>query len=171
MVLFVFATTAAPGPNAALLLTVGARLGIGAGVPVILGLATANAAMKGAIAAGVRILAELDPLVIQIGRWIAVAATLWLAWRLMRKLGGVASHAGVAGFWDAFAFQIVNPKAVITGLAAAALFCTAETGGIGHAIAFFVVAFPSVLLGGGSWLLVGHAGAAWLRGPKMVRVL
>lgn len=106
MVLFVFATTAAPGPNAALLLTVGARLGIGAGVPVILGLATANAAMKGAIAASVRILAELDPLVIQIGRWIAVAATLWLAWRLMRKLGGVAGHGDVAGFWDAFAFQL-----------------------------------------------------------------
>ena len=171
MVLFVFATTAAPGPNAALMLAVGARLGIGAGLPVLLGLATANAAMKGAIAASVRILAELDPLVIEIGRWLAVAVTLWLAWRLMRRLGGVADHAGVAGFWDAFAFQLVNPKAAITGLAAAALFCTSETGGIGHAIAFFAVAFPSVLLGAGPWLLAGHAGAAWLRGPRMARVL
>ncbi|WP_299845671.1 hypothetical protein [uncultured Jannaschia sp.] len=171
MVLFVFATTAAPGPNAALMLAVGARFGLGAGIPVVLGIATANAAIKGAIAASVRILAELDPLVIQAGRWVAVAATLWLAWRLMRRLGGVADHAGVAGFWDAFSFQLVNPKAAITGLAAAALFCTAGTGGIGHAIAFFVVAFPCALLATGPWLLVGHAGATWLRGPRMARML
>jgi threonine/homoserine/homoserine lactone efflux protein len=33
------------------------------------------------------------------------------------------------------------------------------------------VTFPAVLLTAGPWLLAGHAGAAWLRGPRMTRML
>lgn len=171
MALFVFATTAAPGPNAALMLAVGSRAGLAAGVPVLLGLASANAAAKGAIAAGIRRLAELDPLVIGWGRWIAVALTVWLAWRLVHRLGGLADGRRVAGFGHAFAFQLVNPKVAITGFAAATLFCSPEVGGVGHAVGFALVAFPSVVLGAGVWLLVGRMGSARLRGPRAVRAM
>ena len=134
-------------------------------------MATANALLKGTIAASVRILANLDPLVIEIGRWLAIAATLWLAWKLMKRMDGMSDRSGLTGFWNAFAFQLVNPKSAITGLAAATLFCTPDTGGLGHAVAFFAVAFPSVIAAGGVWLIVGHMGSAWLRGPRMVRTL
>lgn len=171
MAIFVFATTAAPGPNAALMLATGARAGIAAGLPVLMGLALANALAKGAIAAGIRLVAELHPIVIGLGQWIAVALTLWLAWRLMRRLSGLGERQGVGGFADAFAFQLVNPKVWITGLAAATLFCSPEIGGIGHALGFAVVAFPSVVVGAGAWLLIGHMGAVRLRGPRAVRLL
>ena len=171
MVAFVFATTAAPGPNAALMLAVGARLGLRAGLPVLFGLAAANALAKGAIAASVRWLAGLDPLVIEVGTWVAVGLTLWLAWRLVRRMGGLGTGARVAGFWDAFAFQLANPKVAITGLAAATLFCVGRVDEVGHAVSFGAVAFPSVLVGAGAWLLIGWAGGRWLQGPRAVRAM
>ena len=171
MAAFVFATTAAPGPNAALMLAVGSRAGLLAGLPILLGLATGNAMVKGTIAASIRALATLDPLVIELGRWVAAALTIWLAWRLIRRVGTLGGHRGATGFADAFTFALVNPKATITGFAAATLFCASSTDELGHAIAFSALGFPSVLIGSGAWLVLGKVGSSWLRGPRAMRAL
>lgn len=150
---------------------IGAPLGIAAGLPVLAGLAVARAGVKGALAAGVTVIAGLDPSVGGIGRREAVILTLWLAWRLMRRLGGIDGQTGVAGFRDALLVQLSNPKSFLTGLAAAALFATDRTAGLRDANALTAVAFSAVPLAAGPWLLAGHAGAAWLRGPRRTRML
>lgn len=171
MVAFTFASAIAPGPNAALMLAVGSRANLASGLRVLAGLALANALTKGALAAGFRWLAELDPLVLGVGRWVAAALTLWLAWRLVRRLGGVGAENGAAGFADAFVFQLANPMVAVTGLAAAVLFCSPDAGSFGHAVGFSAVALPSVIVGAGVWLLIGRMGARRLRGPRTVRAL
>ena len=180
MVAFIFATTAFPGPNAVLMLTLGARAGIAAGLPTLLGLAIGNAAAKGATAAGMRWAAGLDPRVLDAAQILAVAVMAWFVWRILRGGGGLrgAGALGTAAerpvgvaIFDGVVFQFCNPKVWVTGAAAAALFCSPGLDELGHAAAFSLVAFPSVVVGAGLWLLAGRFGARWLGGPRIVRAL
>ena len=181
MAAFVFSTTALPGPNAVLMLAVGSRIGARAGLPILVGMAAANALAKGATAAGIRWAAELDPLVIHAAQWTALAFLVWFTFRILRRRitfrapveGEGGPDAGPVGrrLVDGFGFQLCNPKVWITGFAAAALFCSPALDEAQHAIAFGAVAFPSVMVSAGLWLVLGQRGARWLGSPLVVRGL
>ncbi len=179
MVAFIFATTAFPGPNAVLMLTIGSRIGVVGGLPILIGMAIGNAAVKGVTAAGMRWAASLDPHVIETAQWAAIALLVWFTFRILRRSGPLRAAAagdgiavsGVSQAFDGFGFQLSNPKVWVTGFAAAALFCTPELDELGHALAFSTVAFPAVVIGAGVWLVAGRYGSRWLSGPRTVRFL
>ncbi|EKE43658.1 hypothetical protein OCGS_2390 [Oceaniovalibus guishaninsula JLT2003] len=180
MVGFMFATTAFPGPNAVLMLSVGSRYGVRAGLPVLLGFGIGNAAAKGVTAAGMRWVASLDPMVIEVAQWIAIVFLAWFTIRILRRKAPLQAKGGaVTGkarsrpgqVVDGIGFQFCNPKVWVTGFAAAAIFCTPDVNEVGHAMSFAAVAFPCVLVGAGIWLVVGQQGARWLTAPMIVRGL
>lgn len=96
----------------------------------------------------------------------------WMAWRIAtaRHAEGVANAP--AGFLGMAAFQWVNPKGWLIGVAATAAFLDRQSGGawpqaIIFAVLFTLVAFPSCL----PWLVFGAALQRFLRIPRARRVL
>lgn len=174
---FVFATTACPGPNAALMLAVGARGGVGTGMPILVGIALANVSIKIGTAAAAQGLIAVHGLPTEIVQWPAFVVCFWFFWRIVSQDALAASNDGrargsaVVRLADGFAFQLTNPKAWITGWAAATLFAAPATGMPPNPLVFGVLALPGVLLGAGSFLILGARYAALLSGRRMLRAL
>jgi threonine/homoserine/homoserine lactone efflux protein len=161
-----------PGPSNALLTAVGARAGVRHGLPSLLGQAIGMGAMLFAIALGLGNLLLAHPAALQVLKWGGAAMLCWMAWRI-----ATAGHAeGVtnapAGFLGMAAFQWVNPKGWLVGVAAIATFLDRRAGGVLtqaviFAILFTLVALPSCL----PWLAIGAALQRFLRTPRARRVL
>ena len=177
LVAFVFATTACPGPNAALMLAVGARGGVRAGLSILGGIAVANAAIKLGTAAAAQGLIEVHDWPVDIVRWPALAVCAWFMWRILtRDMGpsageGSASSGTAVGIANGVAFQLTNPKAWITGWAAATLFSMPPVGPPPSPFLFAAVALPGVVIGAGAFLILGARCSGVLRHPRTMRLL
>lgn len=177
MAAFVFASTAAPGPNAALMLAVGARVGIGAGATILLGMALANAGVKTLAAASIQGMVALDAVPVELVKWPALVVCAWMAWRILRRgglrSGGARAARGLplARFWTGLAFQCANPKVWVTSFAAAMLFAAPATGSTPHPAAFGVIALVAVVISAGAFLILGARHAERLSRPWATRAL
>ena len=160
-----------PGPSNALLTAVGARVGVRRGLPSLLGQVTGMGAMLFAITLGLGQVLLAHPVALQVLKWGGAAMLGWMAWRI-----ATAGHAGgaakaPAGFLGMAAFQWVNPKGWLVGVAAIATFLDHRAGGalaqaVIFAIVFGLVALPSCL----PWLAFGAALQRFLRTPRAWRV-
>jgi threonine/homoserine/homoserine lactone efflux protein len=161
-----------PGPSNALLTAVGARAGVRRGLPSLLGQVTGMGAMLFAITLGLGSVLLAHPLALQVLKWGGAAMLCWMAWRI-----ATAGHAeritnAPAGFLRMAAFQWVNPKGWLVGVAAIAIFLDRPAGGaLGQAVIFAIlfslVALPSCF----PWLALGAALQRFLRTPRARRVL
>jgi threonine/homoserine/homoserine lactone efflux protein len=161
-----------PGPSNVLLATDGARVGLRRGLASLLGQVTGMGAMLFAITLGLGGVLLAHPLALQVLRWGGVAMLCWMAWRI-----ATAGHAGQAtkapaGFLGMAAFQWVNPKAWLVGVAAIAAFLDRRSGGALaqaaiFATVFMLVALPACL----PWLAFGAALQRFLHAPRAWRIL
>jgi threonine/homoserine/homoserine lactone efflux protein len=161
-----------PGPSNALLTAVGARSGVRQGLPSLLGQVTGMGAMLFAITLGLGNVLLAHPLALQVLKWGGAAMLCWIAWRI-----ATAGHAGEdikapAGFLGMAAFQWVNPKGWLIGVAAVATFLDRRAGSalaqaVIFAVLFALVALPSCL----PWLVFGAALQRFIRTPRARRVL
>jgi threonine/homoserine/homoserine lactone efflux protein len=161
-----------PGPSNTVLTAAGARAGIRGGLPSLLGQVTGMGAMLFAITLGLGGVLLGHPLALQVLRWSGVALLCWMAWRM-----ATAGHSGQAtkapaGFLGLAAFQWVNPKGWLVGVAAIAAFLDPRSGGAlaqaaVFATVFMLVALPACL----PWLAFGAAVQRFLRTPRARRVL
>ena len=161
-----------PGPSNALLTVVGARAGVRRGLPSLLGQVTGMGAMLFAITLGLGDVLLAHPLALQALKWGGAAMLCWIAWRIATAGHGGGAADAPAGFLGMAAFQWVNPKGWLVGVAAIATFLDRRAGGaLGQAavfaILFALVAFPSCL----PWLAFGAALQRFLRTPRARRVL
>jgi threonine/homoserine/homoserine lactone efflux protein len=175
-----------PGPSNAVLTAVGSRAGIRGGLPSLLGQVAGMSAMMFAIALGLGKLLLAHPLALQILKWGGAAMLCWMAWRIAtaRPAGATAgpdeaatgparaTASGPAGFGGMVAFQWVNPKGWLIGVAAVATFLDQRTGtALGQALAFAIlfalIALPSCF----PWLAFGAGLQRFLRVPRVARVL
>jgi threonine/homoserine/homoserine lactone efflux protein len=161
-----------PGPSNALLTTVGAKVGVRQGLPSLLGQVAGMGAMLFAVTLGLGNELLAHPLALQILKWSAAALICWMAWRI--ATAGHAEDAGKvpAGFFSMAAFQWINPKGWLIGVAAVATFLDRQAGSAPAqaaflAILFMLVAIPSCL----PWLAFGAALQRLLRRPRAQRVL
>ena len=166
----VFAGT--PGPSNTLLTAIGARSGVRRGLPSLLGQVTGMGAMLFAITLGLGNLLLRHPLVLAILRWGGVALLGWMAWRIATSGHGEEAKDGPAGFLRLAAFQWVNPKGWLTGVAAVTTFLHPGDGGALAqaallALLFTLVALPSCF----PWLAFGAALQRFLRTPRAHRVV
>jgi threonine/homoserine/homoserine lactone efflux protein len=161
-----------PGPSNALLTAVGAKAGVRHGLPSLLGQVAGMGAMLFAVTLGLGNALLAHPLALQVLKWSAAALICWMAWRI--ATAGHAEGAGnvPAGFFSMAAFQWINPKGWLIGVAAVATFLDRQSGSAPAQAAFFailfmLVAIPSCL----PWLAFGAALQRLLRRPRAQRVL
>jgi len=161
-----------PGPSNALLTAVGARVGVRHGLASLLGQVTGMGAMLFAITLGLGNVLLAHPLALQVLKWGGAAMLCWMAWRIATAGHDEAATNAPTGFLGVAAFQWVNPKGWLVGVAAIATFLDRRTGGalaqaVTFAILFMLAALPSCL----PWLAFGAALQRFLRTPRARRLL
>lgn len=112
------------------------------------------------------------PLALQVLKWGGAAVLWWMAWRIATASPADEATNAPAGFLRMAAFQWVNPKGWLIGVAAVATFLDRRAGGALTqaailAILFTLVALPSCL----PWLAFGAALQRFLRTPRARRLL
>src|ERR1700729_1372714 len=156
-----------PGPGNALLAAAGARAGVRHGLASLLGQVTGMGAMLFAITLGLGNVLLAHPLSLQILKWGGVAILCWMAWRIAMAKPSAETTSGPAGFLGMAAFQWINPKGWLTGIAAVTTFLDRHTGGALAQAALFatlftLIAFPSCF----PWLAAGAALQRHLSEPR-----
>ena len=120
---YAFVMSITPGPNNVMLTAAGANFGLRRTVPHILGVTAGFAALVCAACGGLGVLFTRWPPVHIVLKWVGAAYLLFLGAQLLRSRGAAAGSAGEPiTFWEAAAFQFLNPKAWIIALTAATLF-------------------------------------------------
>jgi threonine/homoserine/homoserine lactone efflux protein len=161
-----------PGPSNALLTAVGARAGVRRGLPSLLGQVTGMGAMLFAITLGLGNALLAHPVALQVLKWGGAAMLGWMAWRIATAGHAEGITTAPAGFLRMAAFQWVNPKGWLVGVAAIASFLDRRSGSaLGQAVIFAIlfslVALPSCL----PWLALGATLQRFLRTPRARHVL
>jgi threonine/homoserine/homoserine lactone efflux protein len=162
-----------PGPSNALLTVIGARVGVRHGLVSLLGQVTGMGTMLFAVTVGAGNALLAHPLALQILKWGGAAVLCWMAWRI--ATAGRAEESTTkapAGFLGMAAFQWVNPKGWLVGVAAAATFLDQRAGGALTQAAILAVLFTLVALPScAPWLAFGAALQRFLRTPRTRRAL
>jgi threonine/homoserine/homoserine lactone efflux protein len=161
-----------PGPSNALLTAAGARVGVRQGLGSLLGQVTGMGAMLFAITLGLGSVLLAHPLALQVLKCTGAAMLCWMAWRIATARHTEGATNAPAGFLGMAAFQWINPKGWLIGVAAVATFLERRAGGglsqaIVFAIVFTLVAVPSCF----PWLAFGAALQRFLRAPRARRLL
>lgn len=120
LALFAFVSSITPGPNNTMLMASGANFGFRATAPHLAGVALGFAFMIAAVGLGLGGVFAAFPRLHDI---LAVAGgvyMLWLAWKIAtaKGIGGGPGASRPMTFWQAAAFQWVNPKAWAMALSA-----------------------------------------------------
>ena len=117
-----------PGPNNVMLTTTGLNFGVRRGVPHLLGICIGFPVMLALIGLGFGTLFEHYPILHEIIKIVGIVYLFYLAWRIAMTRGGVEriERSKPINFWQAAAFQWVNPKAWIMGSSALAAYTSVD---------------------------------------------
>src|SRR5689334_7165625 len=157
--LFAIVAAITPGPSNIILAATGANVGVRRGLPCLAGVACGMGLMIFIVALGLGSLALAWPIVQQGLKWGGIAVLLWLAWKIATAGRNATTAApDPVGFWQAAAFQWVNPKSWL--VSASAIGTYLHAGGAGaltqaasFGLLFILAALPSCLV----WLVFGAA--------------
>lgn len=163
-----------PGPNNTISTLSGATFGFRKTLPQMLGVSVGYPLMLAALGLGLGEVFKHAPWLHNAMRYVGAAFLLYLAWKLVRA--NAPQWAGTArpvGFFEAFFFQWLNPKAWSIALGAIAAFTTPglQASAFLWEVAVFtlvsaIITFPSLVL----WCLFGVAISAMLKDEKKRRV-
>lgn len=170
LLMFAFATSAAPGPNTMMLFASGVNFGFRRTFPHMVGIGAGFFALLLGVGFGLGTLLSRYPELYVALKVAGGLYLLWIAWKIgiSRALPGAKSNARPMTFWQAAAFQWANPKAWVISVAAVAAYTdpanyTATVMWI--AIAFAIVLFPCA----GTWTGFGSALRVWLGDPVRLK--
>jgi threonine/homoserine/homoserine lactone efflux protein len=171
---FLFAIVAAitPGPSNLILTSTGAAVGVLRGLPCLCGVAIGMGLMMFLVAFGLGSLVLESPVITQGIKWCGIGFLLWLSWKI--ATAGRSEATGdkeFVGFWQAAAFQWVNPKSWLVSASAVGTFLRAEAGSalvqsLSFGLLFVVAALPSCFV----WLAFGAGLQRFLHTARAVRL-
>jgi threonine/homoserine/homoserine lactone efflux protein len=118
----IFAAVAAgtPGPSNVMLAAVGANVGWLRGLPCLFGVVVGMGALIFVAAFGLGAVLLAWPIAIPAMKAMGTAFLVYLAWKIASSTAAPQeSDKSSVGFWQAAAFQWVNPKAWMAGIGAA----------------------------------------------------
>lgn len=170
VIVFSLAMSITPGPNNIMLTTSGVNFGFRRTVPHMLGITVGVVAMLLAVGLGLGEVFERWPWLHEALRYGGAAYLLYLAWRIARAGGPDEASAGghPFTFWQAAAFQWVNPKAWIMVVGMVAAFVPHEQFHLHLAVIALLmglVNLPSIALWASAGVLLRNA----LRAPRALR--
>ncbi|MEM9708659.1 MAG: LysE family translocator [Pseudomonadota bacterium] len=169
LAVFAFVGSVTPGPNNMMLMASGANFGIRRTIPHLLGVSVGHSFQVFCVGVGLAGIFDVLPWAEPTLKAICLVYLFWLAWRIAQA----ASPDGSRGkgrpmtFFEAAAFQWVNPKAWALSLTAVSTYAPGDSIGAMAAVAltFSTVNLPSV----GIWTWLGQAIRRWLDGPGRLR--
>ncbi|MDF2177958.1 LysE family transporter [Aliiglaciecola sp. CAU 1673] len=164
LTLFTLTAVSTPGPNNTLLSANGARFGMRASLPFVLGIRLGNFLMVCLLALGLGGLLISFPQIQWILKLVAIAYLLFLACKIatLPPPGVVTAEAVPLGFWQGASFQFINPKAWMTGMTCLSAFTLSGEGYVWSVVQVILV-----------WALIGLLGSLlWVQsGVLMARLL
>ncbi|CAN5897315.1 LysE family translocator [soil metagenome] len=170
LTLFAFVNSITPGPNNTMLMASGANFGFRATVPHLCGVAIGFGVMVAAVGLGLGGLFIAFPGLHEILAIVGCLYMICLAWKIANAKGIAAGQAGgkPQTFWQAAAFQWVNPKAWAMAVGAITTYAPAEHYNLNVllvALVFLSVNAPSVAI----WTGFGVALRRFLDRPSVMK--
>lgn len=169
LALFAAATLFTPGPNNLMLMASGANFGLRRTMPHLTGVAYGFPFMCLPVGLGVMQLFDMWPPAYLVLKTASVAYILWLAWKIAHSSAPKEANAEAKplNFWQAAAFQWVNPKAWSMALGAITLYAPGRDIGsiVWVAGSFAVLGTISAL----SWTVLGTGVRRLLARPERLR--
>ncbi|MEO1745409.1 MAG: LysE family translocator [Pseudomonadota bacterium] len=166
---FAFASSITPGPNNMMLLASGANFGFRRTVPHMLGISIGHAFMVFLVGVGLAQMFVAFPIIKQVMQVLAALYMLWLAWKIANAAPTKPGDAGGEPFtfFQAAAFQWVNPKAWGMALTAVTAYAPGDTA---FAMMLVAVTFASINLPSVSvWTVLGQQMRRFLTNPARLR--
>jgi threonine/homoserine/homoserine lactone efflux protein len=162
-----FVMSITPGPNNVMLTASGANYGFRRTVPHLLGVTIGHTAQTVAVCAGLGAIFLRWPALQTALQWIGAIYLVYMGWRLLGSGDpkNAATGARPITFFEAAAFQLLNPKAWVMSLTAASLFMPRELGLIGGCIyvatMMLLINWPCIAV----WALFGSSLRNYLQQP------
>lgn len=172
--LFGLASAATPGPNNVMLTASGSAFGLRRTIPHIAGISIGFPVMIYAVGLGLGEIFTRYPQVHLALKWIGAAYLLYLAWRIAQAGstdGGNSSNGRPLTFWEAAAFQWVNPKAWMMAVGSIPAFTT--IGGNYYlellliSVVFAAICVPSCI----AWCMFGVGIRQLIRSEETARLV
>ncbi len=172
MTVFAFVMAFTPGPNNIMLTASGVNFGFARSAQHMLGVTVGFVVLLAACAAGLGLVFAAVPMLHVALKIAGGVYMLWLAWKVAN-----ASPVHDAGdtqarpltFFQAAAFQWVNPKAVVTSLSAVAIYI--RPGQAATDVPLMLAVFGlSTLLSVSGWTAFGVALRGLLANPRHARI-
>ncbi|RFU48930.1 LysE family translocator [Paraburkholderia sp. DHOC27] len=170
-ILFALVTSITPGPNNTMLLASGVNFGFRRTLPHLFGISVGVMLLMLSVGFGLGEAFTRFPVLYTVLEVASVAYLLYLAWKIGTS-GEVKLRKGERRpmkFFEAIAFQWINPKAWMMVLTAATTIHVSEQFGNNvmlMAVLFYVVGFPCICL----WAGFGTAMREVLSDPKRLRL-
>lgn len=169
--LFGFSGAFTPGPNNIMLTASGVNFGFRRTIPHILGIAFGFAFMNMCVGVGLGGVFEAYPQLHMVLKYVSAAYLVFLAYKI--AIAGEAKDGGTRTnpmtFFQAAAFQWVNPKAWAIVISAVSAFTTVGGNLLAEVlfmtVIFLIVTFPSA----SSWAFFGTVIARFLHNPARLR--
>ena len=172
LALYAFVMTITPGPNNLMLTTSGLIFGMARTWPHILGIPFGVAVQLTAVGAGLGAVFALEPRIQLFLKAIGTLYLLWLAYKLWRAAEvRDASLARPVSFFQAAAFQFVNPKAWLIAVTVIAAFVSPGEGYVTQLLlacaAFVVIGVPCLA----AWAAFGAGLRRVLHDPAKLLII
>ncbi|MFN3662680.1 LysE family translocator [Yoonia sp.] len=169
---FAFASSVTPGPNNLMVMASGANYGLRRTVPHVLGISLGHAFMVWMVGVVLLQVFVTYPALNLILKIVSAVYMLWLAWKIANAVPPEAKK--VTGtpftFFQAAAFQWVNPKAWFMAITAISAYAPQDRGAaIGSlivAVVFAATNLPAVTI----WAWIGVQVRRWLGTARRLRV-
>lgn len=169
---FAFVSSITPGPNNMMLLASGVNYGFRRTIPHMLGIGIGFTLMVALIGFGLGEVFSRVPLIYTVLKYLGAAYMLYLAYKIANAAPlseGDAVQGKPMTFFEAAAFQWVNPKAWVMAITAIATYTQPQNytaSVLLVSLAFGMVNLPCV----SSWAAFGVAMRRFLTEPRAVRL-
>ena len=155
-----------------MLTTTGLNFGVRRGIPHLLGICIGFPVMLALIGLGFGTLFQLFPVLHEIIKIVGIVYLVYLAWKIANAEGGgdESAPSKPISFWQAAAFQWVNPKAWVMGSSALAAYTSIDDNFFIQVViictTFALITLPSA----GAWLVFGAGLQHFLKQARHRRV-
>lgn len=166
---FAFVTSVTPGPNNMMLMASGANFGFHRTIPHMLGISLGHALMVFLVGLGLAGIIHAMPRLLIAMKIVSIIYMVWLASKIANSVapGEGKSGAQPFNFFQAAAFQWVNPKAWAMALGATSAYApdASMRSYLIIAVIFACVNLPSVSV----WAFAGQKLRVYLSSPARLR--
>lgn len=169
--IFALVTLYTPGPNNLMLMASGANFGMRRSVPHILGVALGFCFMLFLVGIGVIKIFDLFPVAYDILKWVSIAYLLYLAYKIATVFTPTESdqqRKKPMTFFQAVAFQWVNPKAWTMCISAVTVY--APDRNLSSILLMTLIFAVIGLSSSGAWTLMGQRISLFLTSAVKRRV-